>query len=62
MMPDKPNRAGPLMGAAIIGCGIGYFIYAKTGNPFYGIGAAVLITGADYLFIMATNKFFKKDK
>jgi len=61
-MTDRPNRAGPLLGAAIIGCGIGYFIYAKTGNIFFGIGAAVLITGADYGLVMAANKFMKKDK
>lgn len=61
-MSPKPNRAGPMMGAAIIGCGIGYFIFKKTDNILYAIGAAVLITFGDYIFVMATNKFFKKDK
>lgn len=61
-MTDRPNRAGPMMGAAIIGCGIGWLIYSKTGNVIYGVLAAALIASADYVFVMATNKFFKKDK
>ena len=62
MTRSRENRAGPFLGAALIGCGIGYLIYNKTGNLTYGIGAAVLITAADYVFVMAVNKYFKKDK
>lgn len=62
LMSNKPNRAGPFLGAAIIGCGIGYLIYNKTGNAAYGIAAALVITSGDYFLVMVTNKFFKKDK
>lgn len=60
-MNKAPNRAGPFLGAAIIGCGIGYLIFNKTGNAIYGIAAALVITSGDYFFVMASNKFFKKD-
>jgi hypothetical protein len=53
-------ETGPAFGALIIGCGIGFLIGQRTGNILYGIVAAVLITIADYFFILWTNSFRKK--
>ena len=54
------NYAGPLFGAAIIGVGIGYLIYKKTGNAVYAGLAVVGITAADFVFILITNRYFHK--
>jgi len=61
MSNRRPNYAGPLFGAAIIGVGIGYLIYKKTGNPFYALLAVIGLTVGDFVFILLTNKYFHKE-
>ncbi len=51
---------GPLFGALIIGVGIGYLTWQKTGNAPLGVAIAIALTVADYIFLMAIKKIFKK--
>lgn len=62
MSDDRRNIAGPLLGAAIIGCGVGYLIYVKTGQMLWGMGAAAAITLGDLALVLWTDRFRKKGK
>ena len=53
-------EAGPVFSAVLIGGGIGYMIFKKTGSPFYGIGAAIAICAGEYLFLMWADRFRAK--
>ena len=53
-------ESGPLFGALIIGCGIGYLVGTRTNNIFYGLSSALALTVADYYLILWTNSFRKK--
>lgn len=54
-------QEGPLLGAVIIGGGIGYLIYGKTNNPLLAIVSGVALAIADYVLVI-TLKYNKKDK
>jgi hypothetical protein len=56
----RPNHAGPLLGASLIGAGIGYFIYKKTGNGLLAASAAIGITLADYAVVLFINHLKNK--
>ena len=53
-------EAGPVFSAVLIGGGIGYMIFKKTGSAIYGIGAAVAICAGEYLFLIWSNSLRKK--
>ena len=60
MGDQRVNVAGPLLGAAIIGCGVGYLIYKKTGNMLWGIGGAAAITLGDLVLVLWTDRYRRK--
>ncbi|MEE9346590.1 MAG: hypothetical protein V3U82_00240 [Robiginitomaculum sp.] len=60
MANGHPNHAGPLLGASLIGAGIGYFIYKKTGNWLLAASAAIGITLADFAVVIFINRFKNK--
>lgn len=53
-------EAGPAFGAILIGGGIGVLLWQKYQDPVLAIGVGVAVTIADYVFLMATKKYFKK--
>jgi hypothetical protein len=53
-------EAGPVFSAVLIGGGIGYMVFKKTGNPLYGIGTAVAICAGEYLFLIWSNSLRNK--
>lgn len=62
MSDQRPNIAGPVLGAAIIGCGVGYLIYNKTGQMLWGIGAALAITLGDLALVLWTDRIRQRNK
>ena len=53
-------EAGPMFGAVLVGGGSGYMVYKKTGNPVYGVGAAIAICVGEYLYLIWANSLRKK--
>lgn len=62
MSDQRSNIAGPVLGAAIIGCGVGYLIYNKTGQMLWGIGAALAITLGDLALVLWTDRIRQRTK
>jgi len=51
---------GPAFGALIIGSGVGFLVWQKWQNPMLAIAVGVGLAIADYVFLIAIKKIFKK--
>ncbi|NNE57618.1 MAG: hypothetical protein HKN36_05880 [Hellea sp.] len=53
-------QEGPAFGALLIGSGVGFLVWKKTGNPLSGFGIGIALLVIDYLFVVQLKKLFKK--
>lgn len=55
-------QEGPMFGALLVGCGIGYLLYQKTGNAGLAVLAAAGITVAGYSLEVGLKRLLRKKK
>jgi len=51
---------GHVFSAVLIGGGVGYLIYKKTGSVGYGIGAAILLCLGEFFFLRWSDSLRKR--
>ena len=55
-------QEGPAFGALIIGAGVGYLMYNKTGNLAAALALGAGLAIADYIFLVWISSLKKKTK
>lgn len=53
---------GPAFGASIIGVGVGYLTFTKTGSLLSALALGAVIAVADYFLILLVRKIFPKSR
>lgn len=51
---------GPAFGAVIIGVGVGFLVWQRYQDPALAVAIGLGLAVADYVFLIAIKKIFKK--